>query len=113
MVRQWQELFWRRRYSQVHISSPDYVKLADAYGIPGYRVTHPSQLEATVRQAMEYNEGPVLVECVVAQEDNVYPMIPAGQTVNEIIDTPVPTGASELITVHTKERSHHPARVTS
>jgi hypothetical protein len=43
------------------------------------------------------------VECVVAQEDNVYPMIPAGQTVNEIIDTPVPTGASDQVTVHGKK----------
>jgi acetolactate synthase-1/2/3 large subunit len=60
-------------------------------------------LEETIRKAMEYNDGPVLVECVVAQEDNVYPMIPAGQTVNEIIDTPVPTGASDQVTVHGKK----------
>ncbi len=113
MVRQWQELFWRRRYSQVQISSPDFVKLADAYGIPGYRVTHPSQLDAVVRKAMDTNDGPVLVECVVEKEENVYPMIPAGQTVNEIIDTPVPTAASEQVTIHSKGKSHHPARVTS
>jgi len=113
MVRQWQELFWRRRYSQVAISSPDFVKLADAYGIPAYRVAHPSELDATVRKAMDHTDGPVLVECVVAQEDNVYPMIPAGQTVNEIIDTPVPTGASEQVTVHGKDKSPRVARVPS
>jgi acetolactate synthase I/II/III large subunit len=113
MVRQWQELFWRRRYSQVHISSPDFVKIADAYGIPGYRVTLPSQLEATIRKAMDYNDGPVLVECVVAQEDNVYPMIPAGQTINEIIDTPIPTAASEQVTVHGKDKSPRAAKVPS
>jgi acetolactate synthase-1/2/3 large subunit len=113
MVRQWQELFWRRRYSQVHISSPDFVKLADAYGIPALRVTRPAQLDDAVRKAMECNDGPFLVECVVAKEDNVYPMIPAGQTVNEIIDTPEPTAASEHVTVFSKEKSRQPAKVSS
>jgi acetolactate synthase-1/2/3 large subunit len=113
MVRQWQELFWRRRYSQVHISSPDFVKLADAFGIPASRVTHPSQLEAAVRSAMEHKDGPVLVECVVAQEDNVYPMIPAGQTVNEIIDTPEPKSASEQVTILEKVKGRHPVKVSS
>ncbi len=113
MVRQWQELFWRRRYSQVRISSPDFVKLADAYGMPGYRITHPSQVEATIRQAMEWNDGPVLVECVVAKEDNVYPMVPAGQTINEMIDSPEPTGASEQVTVYSKGKSQQPARQPS
>jgi acetolactate synthase-1/2/3 large subunit len=88
MVRQWQELFWRRRYSHVEITSPDFVKLADAYGIPGSRVTLSSQVEPAIRAAMAHNDGPVLVEFVVEQEENVYPMIPAGQTVNEIIDVP-------------------------
>jgi acetolactate synthase-1/2/3 large subunit len=113
MVRQWQELFWRRRYSQVHISSPDFVKLADAYGIPALLVTRPAQLDDAVRKAMEYNDGPFLVECVVAKEDNVYPMIPAGQTVNEIIDTPEPTSASEHVTVFSKGKSRQPAKVSS
>ncbi len=90
MVRQWQELFWRRRYSHVEISGPDFVKLADAYGCPGYRVEHSSEVEDVIRKALAYKEGPVLVEFVVAREDNVYPMIPAGQTVKEMIDTPAP-----------------------
>jgi acetolactate synthase I/II/III large subunit len=113
MVRQWQELFWRRRYSQVHITSPDFVKLADAYGIPAYRVTQASELAGTVRKALDYNDGPVLVECVVAKEDNVYPMIPAGQTVNEIIDTPVPTEASDQVIVHRTESNPRSTRVPS
>jgi acetolactate synthase I/II/III large subunit len=91
MVRQWQELFWRRRYSHVGLQNPDFVKLAEAYGCPGYRVQHPSQVEDVIRKAFERTDGPVFVEFVVAQEDNVYPMIPAGQTVNEIIDVPNPT----------------------
>ena len=90
MVRQWQELFWRRRYSHVGLQNPDFVKLAEAYGCPGYRAQHPSEVEDVIRKAMERTDGPVLVEFVVAQEDNVYPMIPAGQTVNEIIDVPDP-----------------------
>ncbi len=90
MVRQWQELFWRRRYSHVEITSPDFVKVAEAYGIPASRVTASSQVEPAIRTAMAKKDGPILVEFVVEAEENVYPMIPAGQTVNEIIDVPEP-----------------------
>ena len=88
MVRQWQELFWRRRYSHVEISGPDFVKLAEAYGCPGLRVQHSSDVEHAIRKALAHNDGPMLVEFAVAQEDNVYPMIPAGQTVKEMLDVP-------------------------
>jgi acetolactate synthase-1/2/3 large subunit len=88
MVRQWQELFWRRRYSHVEISAPDFVKLAEAYGCPGMRVEHSSDVEDAIRKAMAHDEGPILVEFVVVQEDNVYPMIPSGQTVKEMLDVP-------------------------
>ncbi|MGB2869593.1 MAG: biosynthetic-type acetolactate synthase large subunit [Bacteroidota bacterium] len=90
MVRQWQELFWRRRYSHVELYNPDFVKLAEAFGCPAMRVTQTSEVEAAVRKAMQHKGGPILVEFVVAKEDNVYPMIPAGQTVNEMLDTPEP-----------------------
>jgi len=90
MVRQWQELFWRRRYSHVGLSNPNFVKLAEAYGCPGYRVEHSSDVESVILKALAHKDGPVFVEFVVAQEDNVYPMIPSGQTVNEIIDVPDP-----------------------
>ena len=105
MVRQWQELFWRRRYSHVGLQNPDFVKLAEAYGCPGYRAQHPSEVEDVIRKALDRKDGPVFVEFVVAQEDNVYPMIPAGQTVNEIIDVPDPAAPTngvpeeELMTV--------------
>jgi len=88
MVRQWQELFWRRRYSHVEISGPDFVKLAAAYGCPGLRVERTADVEEAIRTAMTHNDGPFFVEFVVAKEDNVYPMIPAGQTVKEMIDVP-------------------------
>jgi acetolactate synthase-1/2/3 large subunit len=109
MVRQWQELFWRKRYSHTRISSPDYVKVAEAYGIRAYRVTSPSEVDGAVKTMLEYNDGPVLVEFIVAKEENVYPMIPAGQTVNEIIDNPEPVVSggdqsqrSHTVMVHSK-----------
>lgn len=109
MVRQWQELFWRKRYSHTRISSPDYVKLAEAYGIRAYRVTSSSEVDGAVKTMLEYNSGPILIEFVVAKEENVYPMIPAGQTVNEIMDNPEPVGAgndrsqsSHTVMVHAK-----------
>ncbi|HXX64029.1 MAG TPA: thiamine pyrophosphate-dependent enzyme, partial [Bacteroidota bacterium] len=90
MVRQWQELFWRRRYSQVELANPDFVKLAEAYGCPAFRATKTSEVDGVLRSVMAHKDGPVFAEFVVAREDNVYPMIPAGQTVNEMIDTPDP-----------------------
>jgi acetolactate synthase-1/2/3 large subunit len=94
MVRQWQELFWRRRYSHVELYNPDFVKLAEAYGCAAFRVTKASEVEGTIRKVMDYNDGPVLVEFVVTKEDNVYPMIPTGQTVHEMLDTPEPVSST-------------------
>ena len=107
MVRQWQELFWRRRYSQVELANPDFVRLAEAYGCTAYRATHTSEVEDVLRRAMAHTDGPVFVEFVVAKEDNVYPMIPAGQTVNEMIDTPDPAAGAMRIagdTIQTVEK---------
>ncbi len=87
MVRQWQELFWRKRYSHVEMSSPDYVKVAEAYGIPGFRATVTSEVDDVIKQLFAI-DGPALAEFKVVKEDNVYPMIPAGQTYHEIIDNP-------------------------
>jgi acetolactate synthase-1/2/3 large subunit len=109
MVRQWQELFWRKRYSHTRITGPDYVKLAEAYGIRAYRVTSSPEVDGAVKTMLDYNDGPILVEFVVAKEENVYPMIPAGQTVNEIMDNPEPAAAesehsqsSHTVMVHAK-----------
>lgn len=87
MVRQWQELFWRKRYSSVEMFGPDYLKLAEAYGIPAYRATLTDEVGDVIKKMFE-TEGPVLAEFKVVKEDNVYPMIPAGQTYNEIMDIP-------------------------
>jgi len=87
MVRQWQELFWKKRYSSVEMTGPNFLKLADAYGMPGFSVSRTDEVEATIRKALE-TPGPVLVEFKTVQEDNVYPMWPAGQTYNEMMDVP-------------------------
>jgi acetolactate synthase-1/2/3 large subunit len=88
MVRQWQQFFHEKRYSCTPIWSPDYVKLAEAYGIPGYRVQHASELADAVGRA-NAAPGPTLVEFVIEQEANVYPMIPPGGSLAEPIEAAV------------------------
>ena len=85
MVRQWQQFFHEKRYSCTPIWSPDYVKLAEAYGIAGWRVEKRGQLDDVVRRA-NATPGPALVEFVIAQEANVYPMIPPGGSLSEPIE---------------------------
>ncbi|HWA56926.1 MAG TPA: biosynthetic-type acetolactate synthase large subunit [Gemmatimonadales bacterium] len=91
MVRQWQQFFHGRRYSATPIWSPDYVKLAEAYGIAGYRVEHARQIEEAVARATR-EPGPALVEFMIEQEANVFPMIPPGGSLSEPIEA-APAGA--------------------
>jgi len=85
MVRQWQELFHGKRYSSTRIAnSVDFVKLAEAFGATGLRVTAAGQLETTLKQAFA-TAGPVLVDCHVEPEENVWPMVPAGAPIHEMI----------------------------
>jgi acetolactate synthase I/II/III large subunit len=86
MVRQWQQFFHGKRYSCTPIWSPDYVKLAEAYGIPGWRVERAGELEDVFTQA-NAARGPALVELVIEQEANVFPMIPPGGSLSEPIET--------------------------
>jgi acetolactate synthase I/II/III large subunit len=83
MVRQWQELFHQRRYAFVDITSPDFVALAAAYGIPGQQVGARDQLDTAV-QTMLYSPGAYLLEVKVGKENNVFPMVPQGCGVSEI-----------------------------
>jgi acetolactate synthase I/II/III large subunit len=85
MVRQWQQFFHGRRYSATPIWSPDYVRLAEAYGIPGRRVETGAEVEEAVREALE-RPGPALVEFQIEQEANVFPMIPPGASLSEPIE---------------------------
>ena len=85
MVRQWQELFWDRRYSAVEMgSTPDWVKLAEAYGATGMRCTRKGELVESMRTALA-TDGPVLLDVHVAKEENCYPMIPAGQAARDMV----------------------------
>jgi acetolactate synthase-1/2/3 large subunit len=85
MVRQWQELFWDGRYSHVEMGEfPDYVKLAEAYGVTGMRFEDKTTLVEDMKRALA-TPGPVLVDVRVTREENTYPMIPAGQAAREMV----------------------------
>jgi acetolactate synthase-1/2/3 large subunit len=84
MVRQWQEVFYERNYSSVKmIGGPDFVKLAEAYGARGMRVSRPDALRETLKRALE-TPGVVVIDVVVAQEENVFPMVPSGAGLKEM-----------------------------
>jgi acetolactate synthase-1/2/3 large subunit len=86
MVRQWQELFFDNRLSGVDLEgNPDFVKLAAAYGIKGFAIRKPGEVDEVLRAAHAFNDGPCVVEAVVEKEDNVFPMIPAGASLREMI----------------------------
>ena len=87
MVRQWQELFYERRYIATPLSGPDFVKIAEAYGLPALRVKHKEEVVPAITQAME-EDGPFLIDFVVEPEENVYPMVPPGAALSEVIEEP-------------------------
>jgi acetolactate synthase-1/2/3 large subunit len=89
MVRQWQEFFYEERYNMTPMLSPDFVKLAEAYGITAIRVTKREEIPDAVKKA-ESIKGPVLVEFRVEKADVVYPMVPAGADLNAMIRRPAP-----------------------
>jgi acetolactate synthase-1/2/3 large subunit len=85
MVRQWQQLFYNREYSSTHLDhNPDFVKLAEAYGALGLRATKPEEVEKVLAQGIDYN-GPVIMDFVVESEENVYPMVPAGAPITQML----------------------------
>jgi len=86
MVRQWQELFWDKRYSASVLAQdcPDFVKLAEAYGCFGVRVTKPEEVDAALRAAFEF-DGPAIVDCRVVREEMVYPMVAPGSSIDEML----------------------------
>jgi acetolactate synthase-1/2/3 large subunit len=89
MVRQWQQFFYDGRYSATPLRSPDFVKLAEAHGLKGLRVTRREDVEVAVREAQASAET-VLIDFRVEQEDSVYPMVPAGAALGEMIRRPSP-----------------------
>ncbi|HZN59452.1 MAG TPA: biosynthetic-type acetolactate synthase large subunit [Planctomycetota bacterium] len=90
MIRQWQELFYDNRLSGADLEgNPDFVKLAQAYGIRGWRIRRAGDVDKVIKAAMDYNDGPCVIDAEVVKEDNVFPMIPAGAPLaNMIIDRP-------------------------
>ena len=87
MVRQWQTLFYRNRLSHTDIATgtPDFVKLAEAYGAVGLRVTEEAEVQGAIAKAMAVNDRPCLIDFQVARDENVMPMVPAGGTVDDML----------------------------
>jgi acetolactate synthase-1/2/3 large subunit len=84
MVRQWQQLFFDGRYSFTEMKNPNFVALAEAYSIPAKKVSDRKNLKAALAEMLK-TDGPFLVEAVVEKEENVFPMVPTGAGVGEII----------------------------
>ena len=100
MVRQWQEMFHAKRYSEVYLedSNPDFPILASAYRIPGFAASTPAELETCIQQWLAV-DGPAVLEVRVPQESNVFPMVPAGKGLDEMLDDDPKLEAKELVTV--------------
>ncbi len=93
MVRQWQSLFYENRLSGVDLEgNPDFVKLAQSYGVKGFRIKRSSDLKRILKAALAYNDGPCVIDAEVEKEDNVFPMIPSGAAVKDmILEAPRPS----------------------
>jgi len=84
MVRQWQQLFFENRYSSVALKNPNFVKIAEGFGMAGKKITKTAELKDAVAEMLAY-PGPYLLHAMVGREDNVFPMVPAGASVSEIV----------------------------
>jgi acetolactate synthase-1/2/3 large subunit len=91
MVRQWQEMFYDRRYEATYLVNPDFVQLVEAYGIRSWRVTNPRETQRAITEARDH-PGPAFIEFQIAEEGeegNVYPMVPAGAALHDMIRRPI------------------------
>ena len=84
MVRQWQELFYKKRYSQVELYNPDFVKLAESYGAVGILVTKKEDVRPAIEKALG-TDNTVFIDFRIEPEENVYPMVPAGEAINKML----------------------------
>jgi len=84
MVRQWQEIFYNRRYSGTPLKNPDFVKVAEGYGIKGIRVKKVSEVKKAIKEILA-SKSPVLADFWIEEEENVFPMVPAGEAINRMI----------------------------
>jgi acetolactate synthase-1/2/3 large subunit len=85
MIRQWQELIYAGNYHSSHLLGPDWLKLADAYGVAGFRATKPEEVDAAIAAARAV-DGPALVHFMIAEEQNVFPMMPAGKGLSDLLE---------------------------
>lgn len=85
MVRQWQELFFDERYSATILENPNFVKLAQAYGIKSLRIDQTNDVEMALKEVLNY-DGPVLLDVIIPQDENVFPMVPEGASINEMLE---------------------------
>ena len=95
MVRQWQEFFFDKRYASTPITSPDFIKLAEAYGVPAKRVSKHEDVTGALDFAKN-TPGPVLIEYIVEKEESVFPMVPTGAALDEMMRRPI-TNQKEAI----------------
>jgi acetolactate synthase-1/2/3 large subunit len=86
MIRQWQEIVYGGNYHSSHLPGPDFVKLAEAYGIPAWKATTPNEVDGAIRAAQGV-DGPALIWFEIEEEQNVLPMMPAGKGLSDLIET--------------------------
>lgn len=86
MVRQWQQLFYKRRYSYTTLANPDFVQVARAYGAEGMRIEHKKDVPAAIEEALGIKDCPVVLDFRVEPEENVFPIVPAGEAINRMIE---------------------------
>jgi len=89
MVRQWQQLFYGRRYVHTPLTGPDFVKIAEAYGVPAMRVSDKKMVVSAIEKAMDH-DGPYLLDFIVEPEENVFPIVPPGAALVEALEMPIP-----------------------
>ena len=89
MIRQWQEMFYQGRYVAARLWNPDFVKVAEAYDIPGIRVEHKEEVIPAIQKAMDYT-GPFLIDFAIEPEENVYPMVKPGESLSKFLEGPRP-----------------------
>jgi len=85
MIRQWQEIIYAGNYHSSHLLGPDYLKLAEAFGIPSFHATTPDEVDDAIRAAQAV-DGPTLIWFEIAEEQNVFPMMPAGKGLSDLIE---------------------------
>src|SRR5258708_36726088 len=86
MIRRWQEIIYAGNYHSAHLQGPDYLKLADAYGIPAVKASTPGEVDDAIRFAQGV-DGPAFVWFEIAGEQNIFPMLPAGKGLSDLIET--------------------------